>query len=134
MSINLARLARLPNYLRKYGPSRGLSLFNSIERQLPHTSSEVRAFRVPGYSEPVHLRDTISDHATFWQCIVRDQYAIDAFPQAAALRQAYEQRVASGKQPLIIDCGGNIGLSTLYLASTWPRARCRSSCRCSTTR
>lgn len=123
MNIDTTRITRLPNYLRKYGLTRGFSLFRDIERPLPHNSSQVRAFRVPGYVQPIHLRDSISDHATFWQCIVRDQYAVDAFLQAAALRRAYADRVARGERPLIIDCGGNIGLSTLYLAAAWPQAR-----------
>jgi FkbM family methyltransferase len=41
----------------------------------------------------------------------------------AELFSLYQSIVASGRQPLIIDCGANIGLSARYLSETFPGAR-----------
>ncbi len=39
------------------------------------------------------------------------------------IKDAYEQIVASGKIPLIVDCGANIGFSAIYFALQFPAAR-----------
>ena len=31
------------------------------------------------------LRDSVADHATFWQCMTQAQYEFDAFPQSVRL-------------------------------------------------
>ena len=86
-------------------------------------STEERSYSVPGYPAPIHLRESVSDHAIFWQCIVERQYDMHRFPHGARLMEAYRAALAAGRQPLIIDCGGNVGLSALYLASMFPEAR-----------
>ena len=76
-----------------------------------------------GYEAPVYLRDSVSDHAMFWQCLVRCQYDFRRFPQSERLFTRYREFVRQGERPLIIDCGGNIGLATLWLAKQFPEAR-----------
>lgn len=116
-------LRRLPNYLKSFGPVAGLRLCWSIERAQPVKSAVVRSWSVPGYPWPIHLREAVGDHATFFQCIVRDQYRITDFPQGRQLMADYQAAVAAGQRPLLIDCGGNIGLATLWWARQMPQAR-----------
>lgn len=94
-----------------------------IERSLPRTSAETRRYRVPGLASPVTLRECVGDHAIFWQCIVSAQYDFQRFPQSRRLLETYERIARTGKAPLIIDCGGNIGLATTWFAQTLPDAR-----------
>lgn len=101
----------------------GLRLAWQIEKRLPSKSAQITSYRVPGYTSGISLRDSVSDHAIFWQCMVMEQYAIDRFPHIERLQHAYQQAVASGKPPVIIDCGGNIGLSVLWFARRFPEAR-----------
>lgn len=115
-------VAKAPNYVKRFGLVDGLRLLTCVERDFPGKSSKVRTYRVPGYNAPIALRDQISDHAIFWQCIVQRQYDVSFFPQRERLHAAYREVVEHGRRPLIIDCGGNIGLASIWLAEQFPEA------------
>lgn len=122
--INFHNLVfKLPNYVRRFGFIHGLRLLTLVERHLDRRATCVKAYRVPGFPAPIHLRDTCSDHATFWQCIVDSQYDFSRFPQAERLNVAYKRITENGEIPVIIDCGANIGLASLWLAYKFPLAR-----------
>lgn len=121
-SLMYRRLSRLPNYLQAFGGLSALRLDFAIERALPQRSDRIRSFDVPGCTGPVWLRDCISDHAIFWQCLVRRQYSLSEFPHTRNLMLRYEQLLSIGQKPLIIDAGGNIGLSAIALAEAFPGA------------
>ena len=122
MRPSLERLLRYPNYIKSFGLLDGLRLASGIERFLPQKSEVTRSFRVPGYSQPFILRDCVADHAAFWQCIVRQQYDLTQFPHTAYLRTRYENLLAAGRTPVILDLGANIGLSAMVFAEAFPRA------------
>lgn len=113
----------LPNYLRALGLIDGLRLFSRSLRTGPRREGVSERFRVRSLGVDVHLRPTRADHATFFQCIVKRQYDIRGFPQFADLQRLYERQCQEGLTPLIIDCGGNIGVSALWFATQFPRAR-----------
>lgn len=115
-------VAKVPNYVKRFGLINGLRLLALVERDLPRKSTDIRTYKVPGYPAPIALREQISDHAIFWQCIVQKQYDIAPFSQCQRLSAAYREAVANGRRPLIIDCGGNIGLASVWLASQFPEA------------
>ena len=115
--------SRSVNYVRSFGLVAGMRLLTEIERPQQSSPAVVRGHAVPGYPEPIMLRQTVSDHSIFWQCIVQHQYDIKGFPHSRRLMADYGRVVASGKRPLIIDCGGNIGLSALYFGLQFPEAQ-----------
>lgn len=117
------RLSKLPNYLRAFGALSGLRLLFSIERETPGTSQIIKRYAVPGYTDPFYLRDAVADHATFWQCVVMEQYDFRRFKHHERLFASYKAQVSQGKKPLIIDCGGNIGLATRWLSRQFAEAR-----------
>lgn len=121
--FNTNKLLRLPNYLKRFGLLSGLRLAWQIEKKLSLKYAQITEYQVPGYTADISLRESVSDHAIFWQCMVMEQYAIDHFPHIERLQAAYRKAVATGKPPVIIDCGGNIGLSVLWFARRFPEAR-----------
>jgi len=114
--------SRSPNYVRRFGLPHGLRLLGQIERGRGE-SPRIRRYRVPGFAAPIYLRDSLADHSMFWQCLVRCQYDFRRFPQSERLFARYRESVRRGTRPLIIDCGGNIGLATVWLATQFPDAR-----------
>jgi FkbM family methyltransferase len=115
-------LSRLPNYVRRFGPAHGLRLCWRLEALAPARHAPRLTLKVPGHEHPIHLRDGTADRSIFWQCLVQDQYSISQFPQAEHLRAKYRRQVDSGIKPLIIDCGGNIGLSVRWFSREFPEA------------
>lgn len=116
-------LSRLPAYISTFGVLSGFKLAFQIERKHLTKSSDLKGYRVPGYSADIWLRETVSDHSIFWQCLVMQQYALDRFPHAARLDEYYHAELRAGRQPVIVDCGGNIGLASLWFANRFPLAR-----------
>jgi FkbM family methyltransferase len=113
---------KLPNYVRTFRLAPGLRLLLQVETGMVHNGRKVKRFSVPGYP-PVTLRNSVSDRATFWQCIVTRQYRLDGIQQASAIDRRYTDILSRGKRPLIIDAGANIGLSTLFFSRIYPKAR-----------
>lgn len=116
------RISKIPNYYRAFGLWHGMRLLKQIEGEFDGTSQAVRAFTVPGYEAPIQLRDSTSDHAIFWEVMVMRQYGLEGFSQTARLQAVYEQMVRDNRRPLIVDCGGNIGLSAVWFAQQFPKA------------
>lgn len=117
-----SRLAKLPNYIRRFGVYDGLRLMLALERELPYRSDGVRRYRVPGIPHQILLRECRGDHAVFWQCQVKNQYDTDCFPQGQRLDLVYKKILRDGRKPVIIDCGANIGLATVWYANKYPQA------------
>lgn len=116
-------LRRLPAYVRRFGPSHGLRQAWSVERSWPTHSAVVKLTHVNGWAHPLLLRANKGDHATFWQCVVQEQYRLDRFPQYTRLQERYRALVDRGEEPLIVDCGANIGLASIWLANAFPKAK-----------
>lgn len=122
MSVFYRWISKSPNYIKSFGIFHGLRLLFLVERFIPKKTTVIKKYIVPGYPGSICLRKTVSDHSIFWQCIVQRQYDMFRFPQSNRLMSAYRESVEKGVRPLVIDCGGNIGLSTLYLATLFPEA------------
>lgn len=120
----MTKLTAAPNYIRELGILHGSRM--CLEAMTGIASSEQRAprrYRMPKYGCDVHLRPTRADHAIFFQCLVKCQYDVSSFPQSIALDAFYQKQLSEGIIPLILDCGGNVGLATLWLARRYPAAR-----------
>jgi FkbM family methyltransferase len=63
-----------------------------------------------------------SDRMAVKQCFVDNQYDMPDGAHGAYLRVVYSEIVASGKKPLIVDCGANIGASVLWFSARYPQA------------
>jgi FkbM family methyltransferase len=68
------------------------------------------------------IRDYI-DWFTATQIFYQHDYDLGRFARAPDVTAFYDGILRAGQTPLIIDCGGNIGLAARYFASTWPQAK-----------
>jgi FkbM family methyltransferase len=67
-------------------------------------------------------RWNISDRMAVDQCFPQAQYEMPVGAHSAHLESLYRKLVASGKKPLIVDCGANIGASVLWFSARYPEA------------
>ncbi|MCK9606076.1 MAG: FkbM family methyltransferase [Methylomonas sp.] len=118
-------LTKLPAYIRNFGVYHGIRLAYRIENisNTAAKSDKISKYYLPNYRKYIYLRDSVADHATFWQCLVKNQYDFKQFPQSNQLNSEYNRLVNSGQTPLIIDCGGNIGLASFWYAHCFPNAK-----------
>lgn len=94
-------------YCRRFGLWRGLRVFWSLhfllDRQPPGAFLQVQ---IPGLRTAIHLRPRDSDRDVFEQIYIDQHYELGLNLNAT----------------LILDCGANIGISTLYFAARYPEA------------
>jgi FkbM family methyltransferase len=63
-----------------------------------------------------------SDNVIVEECFDRLQYDLPRGAQGCLSNGLYREIVDSGRKPLIVDCGANIGVSVLWLAARYPEA------------
>lgn len=85
-------------------------------------SRALRSVDIDGVGR-VWLRDDTSDPYVLEQIFHTEEFNISTAPQFAWVRAAYDKALAAGEIPLVIDCGANIGLSSLYFAKHLPKAK-----------
>jgi FkbM family methyltransferase len=64
-------------------------------------------FRPKGFRYPIHLRSNTTDYTTFMQIFCERQYDI----------------FLKEEPSIIIDCGGNIGLTSVFYSNKYPNAK-----------
>jgi len=67
-------------------------------------------------------RRTYADKTAIQQCFDQRQYDMPDREHGVQIERFYQQIVAAGKQPLIVDCGANIGASVLWFSARYPHA------------
>jgi FkbM family methyltransferase len=69
----------------------------------------------------VKLRPNSSDLSVFTQVFLDNDYNLRRFSRYGEICRSFSE-IDGGATPLILDCGANIGLSSLYFAKNWPSA------------
>lgn len=70
----------------------------------------------------IHLRREESDFHTIRQTFRDRQYAIPSPAILDRINRRYEQILAEGRTPVIVDAGANIGAASLWFGLQYPRA------------
>jgi FkbM family methyltransferase len=68
------------------------------------------------------IRDYI-DWFTSTQIFYQHDYDLSRLARAPDVTAVYDGILRAGHTPLILDCGGNVGLAARYFATTWPQAK-----------
>ena len=83
---------------------------------------QITRIGMKGFDRPVHIRLESSDFSVFRDIYVNEEYREQSDTHAHALRKRYENIVSSGRRPLILDLGANIGLASLWYNKQFPEA------------
>jgi FkbM family methyltransferase len=67
-------------------------------------------------------RWNVSDRMAVEQCFTDLQYDVPWGAHGAHAERLYREILASGRRPLIVDCGANIGASVLWFSARYPEA------------
>lgn len=114
-----SRLRQLLKFIRVFGLGGGLRLWWTLLRHAG-ASTGVLQLPVPGLAAPLQVRPR--DLPIFWQIWVMRENDFASLPQAAGVKSAYQQILDAGQTPIIVDCGGHVGLSAIWFASQFPQA------------
>lgn len=72
---------------------------------------------------PFVYRKETSDEGVIAQVLKNGDYNLGRLRRGKELSELYEQLASTGRAPLIIDAGANIGASAVYFSCSFPRAR-----------
>jgi FkbM family methyltransferase len=112
-----SRLRQLLKFIRVFGIAPGLHLWFSL---LCQANSDLIKLKIPSLPAPIQMRQ--QDLPIFWQILVMKENDFQSLPQAKRVSDTYKKILAEGNQPVIVDCGGHIGLSSVWFASRYPAA------------
>jgi FkbM family methyltransferase len=90
----------------------------------PRISSNFGVRNITYRGKRFHIlhRRTYADKLAIQQCFHQEQYNMPEREHGVFTERRYQQIIAAGKQPLIVDCGANIGASVLWFAARYPKA------------
>jgi FkbM family methyltransferase len=85
--------------------------------------TKAKKIRVHGLPQPVFARLGTSDRSTLQQVFINREYDCPSPVHNRAVHDFYEDVLSRSKVPVIIDCGANIGLASLWYTRLFPRAK-----------
>jgi FkbM family methyltransferase len=114
-------LSRALQYVATFGPRGALLAIEHYAKFKMRPFPACMSTNIPGWCE-ISMRPRSSDLATFWEIFVAGEYDVRRAGLLRVLLAHYEALLKSGRRPVIIDAGANIGLATVYFSRFFPEA------------
>jgi FkbM family methyltransferase len=95
----------------------------AVSRLLRSSGDKLKRLRTTGLSRPFFVRLGTSDRSVLQQIFIAREYECRSQAHDQAVHEFYEDALARSKTPVIIDCGANIGLASLWYTCKFPRAK-----------
>lgn len=119
------------DYIRKIrGMSAGVAVDDILRKVKVKywTKRDHVRVKLGGRSASLHIRKYTTDAEVVWQCFAAGQYEVPKINGVTpvhfdAIERRYLSIVQSGKIPLIIDCGANMGASTTWFNLRYPHSK-----------
>jgi FkbM family methyltransferase len=92
-------------------------------RFVPGNQWRIVTLSLKGVAYPISLRPATSDWDVLQQVFVAEEYDSASEAHETSLAQFYEQTLGQSEVPVIVDCGANIGVASVWYAQRFPRAR-----------
>ncbi|WP_194273750.1 MULTISPECIES: FkbM family methyltransferase [Rhizobium] len=118
-SLMLWHFQTLSTLTKHWGPRAALSVY--VNRQTTRDSTEIKKISMPGVEGDVFLRPRSSDWDVLGQVFLDEEYNIKSAVHAEALYRCYQSIIAAGETPVIVDCGANCGLASIWYSQVFPR-------------
>ena len=123
--LSLSRhVKRLFKAIMKLGFLNGclVHYFYVHHRLIRHHKWACRELRISNVSKPVWMRPGVSDWIVMERIFLDQEHDPISRRHDEPMDRLQASIVARGKQPLIMDCGANVGLSSIWLAERFPEA------------
>lgn len=117
----LNRLSYLHRLVEAFGPRAGIALYFKMG-QIMRAKRGLYPLKLPGLPRPLLVRADTSDIDVFVQIFLHKEYDTENFPQHRIIEERYRQLLDHKITPLIIDCGANVGMTTVWFAHRYPEA------------
>lgn len=105
--------------IESLGPVNGMQAILSFARKAPG----IRSVNIRNISQPVYIRFSESDWNVLAEVFFRFEYVPPSQEHEKRLDDYYKTLLDCGKTPVIVDCGANIGLTSVWYAKRFPHAK-----------
>lgn len=85
-------------------------------------SNRIKSVSVRGIKHSIYYRIGTSDWPVLRKVMIEREYDIPSSVHTMAVSDYYDRLLAASKQPIIVDCGANIGLASVRYADRYPHA------------
>ncbi|WP_161141762.1 FkbM family methyltransferase, partial [Propylenella binzhouense] len=92
-------------------------------RLRPAAGDRTEAIELPALGHAIRLRPGSTDWDVLQHILVEETYDSRSPLHEAALERYYRAALCRGDVPVIVDCGANIGLASIWYARRFPQAR-----------
>lgn len=86
------------------------------------TAYAMMEYRLGAASRQLHYRPQSTDPAVIKQVLTDQAYKLSRLARAGDLREHAKRMSATGRKPLLVDAGANIGTASIYFRGTMPDA------------